>query len=198
MADIIVSLQEHIGQLLDRVQHDEYIDKTWLLMMAGSATLYLRGSDKSKIGKTLEGVLIRSMLTILGLHENENFWMNIDRDAEVDRETDCEIRTIRGRIRVEVGLIASGNQEVVEDKIGRVGTNGVVLFDKVGGNTRIYETADRHRVKLIQIRNNQPLVEMYRHLSGLVNIDLREPPELEQDIIDAVNHLPAEIFQVEG
>lgn len=60
---------------------------------------------------------------------------------------------------------------VIEDKINRVGTNGVVLFDKVVQNTRIYETADRHRVKLIQIRNNQPLVEMYRHLSGLVSVN---------------------------
>ena len=138
--------------------------------------------------------MIRSILNVLGLTENENFWMNIDRDAEVDRETDCEIQTARGRIRVEVGLISSGNQEVIEDKINRVGVNGVVLFDKVGQKTRIYETADRHRVKLIQIRNNQPLVEMYRHLTRLVNFDLNAPPQLEADIINSVKALPADIF----
>lgn len=192
---VIEELQKYIGNLLINIDRYEDMDKAWLLMIAGSATLNIRGSDKSKVGKTLEGVLIRSILTILGLKENENYWMNIDRDAEVDRETDCEIQTARGRIRVEVGLISAGNQEVIEDKINRVGTNGVVLFDKVGQRTRIYETADRHRVKLIQIRNNQPLVEMYRHLKNLVNVDLKEPPEKEQDIIRCVNLLPSDIFE---
>jgi len=191
---VIEELQNYIGNLLNNINRYEDMDKAWLLMMAGSATLNIRGSDKSKVGKKLEGVLIRTILTILGLKENENFWMNIDRDAEVDRETDCEIQTVRGRIRVEVGLISSGNQEVVEDKISRVGTNGVVLFDKVGQNTRIYETADRHRVKLIQIRNNQPMVEMYRHLSNLVGIELNIPPEREIDIINCVNALSSDIF----
>ena len=93
-----------------------------------------------------------------------------------------------------MGLISSGNQEVIEDKINRVGTNGVVIFDRVGQKTRIYETADRHRVKLIQIRNNQPLVEMYRHLKPLVNVGLIEPPCLESDIINYVNRLPSDIF----
>lgn len=196
LALVIEELQKYIGSLLKNIDRYEDMDKAWLLMMAGSATLNIRGSDKSKVGKTLEGVLIRSILTILGLREHENFWMNIDRDAEVDRETDCEIQTARGRIRVEVGLISSGNQEVIEDKINRVGTNGVVLFDKVGQKTRIYETADRHRVKLIQIRNNQPLVEMHRHLRNLVNIDLLEPPQLEADIIHSVNTLPSNIFTI--
>ncbi len=197
MSNVIVDLQEDIGRLLDGIGHGEALDTTWLLMMAGAATLYVRGSEKSKIGKRLEGILIRAMLHILGLRENVNFWMNIDRDAEVDRETDCEIQTTRGRIRVEVGLISSGNQEVVEDKIGRVGSNGVIIFDKVGNNTRIYETAERHRVKLIQIRNNQPLVELYRHLIPLVNFPLNEPPVLEETIVNAVNALPIAIFQVE-
>ncbi len=198
LAIVIEELKHYIGDLLTNIDRYEDMDTAWLLMTAGSATLNIRGSDKSKVGKALEGVIIRTILNILGLKENENFWMNIDRDAEVERETDCEIQTARGRIRVEVGLIAPGNQEVIEDKINRVGTNGVVLFDKVGQKTRIYDTADKHRVKLIQIRNNQPLVEMYRHLSRLVNIELRTPPELEEDIIKAVNMLPNEIFKVEN
>lgn len=196
LPNVMEELQHYIKGLLQNINRYEDMDKAWLLMMSGSATLNIRGSDKSKVGKALEGVIVRTILTILGLKENENFWMNIDRDAEVDRETDCEIQTQRGRIRVEVGLIASGNQEVIEDKINRVGANGVVLFDRVGQNSRIYETADRHRVKLIQIRNNQPLIEMYRHISGLVNIELNTPPELEEEIVSKVNSLPSEIFRI--
>lgn len=196
LSDVMEELQTYMGNLLNNINRYDDMDKAWLLMMAGSATLNIRGSDKSKVGKALEGVIIRTILTILGLDENVNFWMNIDRDAEVDRETDCEIQTLRGRIRVEVGLISSGNQEVIEDKIGRVGRNGVVLFDKVGHNTRIYETAERYGVKLIQIRNNQPLVEMYRHLRPLVNVNLIEPPEMELDIEEKVNALPDSIFEI--
>ena len=184
----------YLDQLFSSIDRQEDIDNAWLLMMAGSATLNIRGSDKSKIGKQLEKALIRACLHILGLEEDNNFWLNIQRDNEVDRETDAEIATQRGRIRVEIGLISSGNQEVTEDKIGRVGRNGVIIFDKVGSRTRIYDTAERHGVKLIQIRNNQPLVELYRHLQPLVSIELNAPPELENDIHDAVFSLPDEIF----
>lgn len=194
LPEVMEELQAHIQELLVKIDRYNDMDQAWLLMMSGSATLTIRGSDKSRVGKALEGVIIRSMLNILGLRENVDFWMNMDRDDEVERETDCEIRTKRGRIRVEVGLISSGNQEVIEDKINRVGRQGVVLFDKVGEKTRIYTTADNHNVKLIQIRGNQPLVEMYRHLKPLVDADLVKPPELEADIRAAVDQLPASVF----
>lgn len=194
---VMQELQEYIKDLLSKIDRYEDMDIAWLLMMAGSATLNIRGSDKSKVGKVLEGVITRSILNILGLKENIDYWMNIDRDELVERETDCEIRTKRGRIRVEVGLISSGNQEVVEDKINRVGRQGVVLFDKVGANTRIYNTADSHNVKLIQIRGNQPLVEMYRYLLPLVDINLIEPPELEEKIKEAIYNLPSNIFSTD-
>ncbi len=194
--NVMEELQKSIKSLLTIIDRCDDVDNAWLLMMAGSATLTIRGSDKSKVGKALEGVIIRSMLNILGLTENEDFWMNIDRDELVERETDCEIRTKRGRIRVEVGLISSGNQEVVEDKINRVGRQGVVLFDKVGSKTRVYSTAESHGVKLIQIRGNQPLVEMYRHLLPIVDIRMKEPPQLEEKIKAEIKQLPSSIFCV--
>ncbi|MDR1590308.1 MAG: CfrBI family restriction endonuclease [Oscillospiraceae bacterium] len=184
----------YLNQLFSSMNRQEDIDNAWLLMMAGSATLNIRGSDKSRIGKQLEKALIRACLYILGLEEGNNFWLNIQRDNEVDRETDAEIATQRGRVRVEIGLISSGNQEVTEDKIGRVGRNGVIIFDKVGSRTRIYDTAERHGVKLIQIRNNQPLVELHRHLQPLVATELNAPPVLGNDIHDAVFSLSDEIF----
>ena len=96
---------------------------------------------------------------------------------------------------MEVGLIASGNQEVIEDKIGRVGRGGIVLFDVVGSKTRIYETAIRSGVELIQIRNNQPLVQLYRYLGQVVKIDLVNPPILEAGVSHAVNNLSDSLFE---
>ena len=197
LPEFIESVLAYLNELFDSINRRPQIEDAWLLMMAGSATLNIRGSDKSRIGKQLEKALIRCCLCILGFRENENFWMNIQRDNEVDRETDAELASRRGRIRIEIGLISSGNQEVTEDKIGRVGRNGVILFDKVGARTRIYETAERHGVKLIQIRNNQPLVELYRHLNPLVDFELNRPPELEVDIHNAIQNLSNDCFGIE-
>lgn len=196
---VMTDLLAHIQTLFNQIGRQDQINDTWLLLMAGSATLNIRGSEKSKIGKVLEKVLIRTILSILGLEENKNFWVNIDRDLEVDREADAEIATNRGRIRVEVGLTSSGNQEVTEDKISRVGRNGIILFDKVGQRTRIYQTADRHSVKLVQIRNNQPLVEIYRHIAPLVGaeVHLIEPPTLENAIWERITALSDNVFRIE-
>jgi len=161
---------EFFNELFAKLDKKDFKDEAWLLLMAGSATLNIRGSQKSKIGKQFERVFIRSLLYILGFKENENFWMNIDRDLEVDRELDAEVESKRGRIRIEMGLIASGNQEVIEDKIARVGRNGILLFDILGSKTRVYQTAESYGVKLIQIRNCNPLLDVYRHLQPLVKI----------------------------
>lgn len=195
---VMSDLVEHVAELFAKIARPDDVDKAWLLLMAGSATLTIRGSDKSTVGKQLEKVLIRAALAILGFEEGKNFWMNIERDNEVDREADAEIESKRGRIRVEVGLIASGNQEVVEDKINRVGRNGIILFDIVGSRSRIHETADRHAVKLIQIRNNQPLVEIHRHLTPLVQIKMSNPPTNEQQIQKKLDALPDKMFHIPG
>jgi hypothetical protein len=71
------------------------------------------------------------------------------------------------------------------------------LFDKVGKGTRIYPTAERYSVKLIQIRNNNPLLELYRHIHPLVGIPIVEPPVHENDILETLNRLPDSVFRVD-
>lgn len=195
---VLSEMITHYTALLQKLDRANSIDNAWLFMMAGSATLNIRGSAKSTVGKQLEKVFVRALLTILGFEQNRSFWMNIQRDGEVERETDAEIATRRGRLRIEVGLIAQGNQEVVEDKIGRVGRNGVILFDKIGSRSRIHDTASGAGVKLIQIRGNQPLLEMYRHVQPLVDFQLTEPPSLESDMRERINALPLALFSIEN
>jgi len=196
LLEILTTMIEHFKSLFESLGREADINDAWLLMMAGSATLNIRGSQKSLIGKKMERVLIRAMLTMLGFTEGENMWLNIERDLEVERESDAEIATKRGRITLEMGLIAPGNQEVIEDKIGRLGRNGVVMFDKIGPRSRIHDTAESHGVKLIQIRNNQPLIELYQHIEPIVTIDLNEPPITETELRIAINRLPDHIFSV--
>ncbi|MBN2010307.1 CfrBI family restriction endonuclease [candidate division KSB1 bacterium] len=63
----------YFNELFSHIDRKDFLDDAWLLLMAGSATLNIRGSLKSKIGKQFEQVFIRSLLTILGFRENENF-----------------------------------------------------------------------------------------------------------------------------
>ena len=169
-------------------------DNAMLMLWAGAATLTIRGSRKSSAGKTLERAFLRATLTLLGLDEGVDFWLNMQRDAEVSREIDAEIASRRGRIRVEMGLIERGNQEVIEDKINRVGSGGMVIFDQIGPRSNARQTAENNQVCFIQIRNNQPLIEMYDFLNGRVNKTLTEPPSDMDGIVSAVNELPDELF----
>ena len=127
-----------------------------LLMWCGAATLTIRGSLKSKIGKALELSLARSALAVLGLAESDHFQVNIRADDEVARQMDCEMRTPRGMIRMEIGLIGTGNTEVVGDKVERMGKNDIVLVDTLPPKSSMWKTAESSQVKIIQMRNNNP------------------------------------------
>ena len=165
-----------------------------LMLWAGAATLTIRGSQKSRVGKRLEAAFMRSGLTILGLEEGVDFHLGIPADAEVDRQVDGEIISRRGRVRVEIGLIEAGNPEVIMDKVTRVGPRGMVVFDRLGPRSNAGQLAANSQVAFIQIRNNRPLSQMYAHLHPLVEKPLTEPPEDANDIRAALDALPDELF----
>lgn len=184
------ALEEIIQHIISHTK-DSSMDfsEAVLMLWGGAATLSVRGSRKSTAGKTLERAFLRTVLTILGLQEEKDFWLNIPRDVEVSREVDAELASKRGRIRIEIGLIEAGNQEVIEDKIARVGSGGIVIFDRIGTKSKIQETADNSQVKLIQIRNNRPLTELFLTLSDRVTTTLQEPPSTTKAIASAVNQM---------
>ena len=191
---------EYLEEIARHVQEaaenspDLSFDDAMLMVWAGAATLTIRGSRKSSTGKRLERAFLRAGLAILGLQEGTDFWLNMQRDAEVAREIDGEIASRRGRIRVELGLIEQGNQEVIEDKITRVGPGGIVIFDQIGPRSNARQTAENNQVCFIQIRNGNPLAELYGFLKDRVNQTLAEPPSDAESIIAAVNRLPDELF----
>ena len=173
---------------------DFSFEDAMLMLWAGAATLTVRGSRKSSAGKRLERAFLRAGLITLGLEEDVDFWLNMQRDVEVSREIDVEIASRRGRIRVEMGLIERGNQEVIEDKINRVGTGGMVIFDQIGPRSNARQTAENNQVCFIQIRNNRPLTAMYDFLNDRVNKTLIEPPSDANSIAAALNALPDDVF----
>lgn len=192
--DFLRQTISYCQELFSKFKHNLKEDQAWLLMMAGAATLNIRGSQKAKIGKSLEKTFLKGALTLLGLEFNKDFWINIERDLEVGRESDAEVETKRGRLRIDISLVASGNQEVIEDKINRVERQGVVICDKLGARSAVFKTAREKMVKLIQIRHNQPLVELYTHLLPLVKVQLKEPPQSEAPLQKLIDALPDTFF----
>ena len=191
--DYLEEIARHIQEVTEN-SPDLSFDDAMLMIWAGAATLTIRGSRKSSAGKRLERVFLRAGLSILGLTEGTDFWLNMQRDVEVAREIDGEIASRRGRIRVELGLIERGNQEVIEDKITRVGSGGIVIFDQIGPRSNARQTAENNQVCFIQIRNNRPLTELHGFLKERVNKELVEPPADGLGIVAAVGRLPDGLF----
>lgn len=157
--------------MINEIEHQSSelgVRDTALLIWAGAATLTVRGSQKARIGKMLEKGIARAALTLIGLSESEgHFRLNLMPDQEVDRETDAEVRTKRGMVRIDVGMIGEGNPEVIDDKISRIGRNGIVIFDKLSPNSNAWANGERRGVKLIQMRNSNPVEELRKHLEKL-------------------------------
>ena len=122
---------------------------TALLLWSGAATLTIRGSQKAKIGIALEKSLARASLTIIGLNEEEGqFRLNIQADEEVSRQTDAEIQTLRGFVRMELGLIGEGNPDVIGAKVGRMYRNNLIMFETLSATSAMWNTAEQRSVKL--------------------------------------------------
>jgi len=179
-------------------------DEAWLLMMAGAATLTLRGSNKSYLGKAIEKAFLIAAYSVMGLELNVDFRVCVDGDNEIARQVDAEIFGVRARYFIELGLIAEGNPEVIFDKVSRLsmlGTNHVVIYDKLShGSSESLRTLAGNRVVCIPIRNSQPLTAMRQHLSTVLGPDaiskvVNSPKlEAERDIREAVFALPDSLF----
>ena len=113
------------------------------------------------------------------------------------RETDAEVRTRRGWLRMEVGLIGEGNSEVISDKVGRMNRNDVILMDMIPVRSSAYDTAKQRGVHLIQLRNMHPVEEVRMHLKELgVNVAPNQlsPAQVEKRVMG----LPLTMFERRG
>lgn len=101
-------------------------DITRLTTAIGSATLTLRGSDKSIYGKLFERLILGSFLTVLGFERvnpatntktEKVFWLSDSSDL---RESDATLLLSPGKLaRFDIGFIGPGNSEISKDKLSR-------------------------------------------------------------------------------
>lgn len=183
-------------EVMDEIAEEDGRQRdTALLLWAGAATLTIRGSQKSTVGKRLEKSIAKAALTVIGLREDRgDFRLNIAADNEVARETDAEVRTNRGWLRMEVGLIGQGNTEVISDKVGRMGRNDVILMDLISPDSSAYGTAEQRQVRLIQLRNNHPVEELRTHLLRL-KVPVQEKPITTEQVEKRILKMPVDYFR---
>ena len=99
---------------------------TRLTPAIGSATLTIRGSDKSIYGKLFERLILGSVLSIMGFERvnpatnskpEQVFWLSDSSDV---RESDATLLISPGKLaRFDIGFIGPGNPEISKDKLSR-------------------------------------------------------------------------------
>lgn len=104
----------------------DWKDITRLTTAIGSATLTLRGSDKSIYGKLFEKLVLGSTLAVLGFERVDPkintktsgvFWLS---DSSDMRESDATLLLRPGKLaRFDIGFIGPGNPEISKDKLSR-------------------------------------------------------------------------------
>ncbi len=95
---------------------------------------------------------------------------------------------------MEIGLIGTGNTEVVGDKVEQMGKNDIVLVDTLPPKSSMWKTAESSQVKIIQKRNN-PVEELRQHLMAL-KVEGVCGSELKlEDVAVKVEMLPLSIFE---
>lgn len=183
----------------------------WFLQAAGAITLMLRGRFKSLLGKQLESATLVTMLRLLGLKRigrdepliGPSFALNVELKETGSRETDAVVYVPPSDgypsgmvINIDMELIGSGNQEVTQDKLSRVGAYGVVVVDKLGRNSKVPAAAINLKVALIQLRKGdksaptpEPLQDLYFHIERFLAGTLTRPPQGKEQILARMGEL---------
>ena len=123
------NLQMTLGYFQDqsgRTVSLDWEDITRLTTAIGSATLTIRGSDKSIYGKLFERLVLGSFLSIMGFERvnpatnnkaEKVFWLSDSSDL---RESDATLLLSPGKLaRFDIGFIGPGNSEISKDKLSR-------------------------------------------------------------------------------
>lgn len=159
---------------------------TYLLNTVGCQTLTIRGSEKSAYGKLFEGLILGSLLHILGFRHvsgpdarqlNKVFWLS-SRGAR--RESDATLLYKPGKgIRFDIGFIGRGNPEISLDKVTRFARevelgkskyymHTIIIVDRIGDRSKIEMLAKRVGGTILQMSMAYWPVEVARELYNVL------------------------------
>ncbi len=144
--------------------------QTLFAMALGSATLAIRGSEKSIYGKFFEKLILGAVLSVMGFSLSEKnqlkekiFWLSSRSDK---RESDATLIYKAGiGVRFDIGFIGVGNSEITLDKTSRFAKmeeiSGVphdlytiIIVDRVGKNSRVIQQAKEINSSIVQMSHS--------------------------------------------
>ena len=204
MAQTIGIKQHELGTYFQRlIDHIHTINQTdlpneqALLMLWGSvATMTLKGSWDSAKGKRLEKPFFRVIFHLLQLEEGKDYRLGIPSDMLRHRETDCEVYSKKGQIKIELTLSQKGNPESSGDKVSRLSPGDVVICDQIGDTSKIKDAIAAKCIKMIQIRHGDVVKDLYEYLKDKVD-QITSPPHPGDSYRSVIAKLPEAIFMIE-
>lgn len=177
------------GEMKQNVKPLDWKDVTRLTTAIGSATLSVRGSEKSTYGKLFEHLILGSVLSILGFEHVENsssgklnnvFWLSDSSDL---RECDATIRLSPGRLaRFDIGFIGTGNPEIMKDKLSRfaqeIEQNGFshfsqsfIVVDKMPNTSKTINAALKAGAEIVQMSMQYWAVDLARRIKNRLGFE---------------------------
>lgn len=145
-------------------------------MAIGSATLAVRGSEKSIYGKFFEKLILGSVLSVMGFTLSEKdrtaskvFWLSSRSDK---RESDATLIFKVGLgVRFDIGFIGVGNSEITLDKTSRFAKmeeiSGIphnlytiIIVDRVGKNSRVIQQAKAINSSVVQMSDDDWAIQL--------------------------------------
>ncbi len=153
------------------------------MLAMGAQTLTIRGSEKSMYGKLFEKLVLGAALTLIGAKYIDKtdasqrkmvFWLS--QTEEEKRECDATLLIRAGfGVRFDIGFVGEGNSEIPADKLSRyervsergnrrLYTTTVILIDKLGRDSNVFNIARRNGDFVIQMSNSYWLYELAKDL----------------------------------
>lgn len=180
-----------------RMAELDWKDITRLTTAIGSATLTIRGSDKSIYGNLFEKLVLGSTLAVLGFQRVEPktntrtsnvFWLSDSSDV---RESDATLLLQPGNlVRFDIGFIGPGNSEISKDKLSRYarelelsgglhGSTTFIIVDRLPKTGKTEQAARNIGAEILQMSLNILPRDLARRLGERLSFEheLQTMPE---------------------
>jgi len=216
--EIIAASEQNYGRLQGSIELEGRIkaDLDWafllyLLSSVGAQTLTIRGSEKSTYGKLFEGLVLGTLLHILGFNLvppdrpqrfRREFWLSSRRKR---RESDATLLYEQGKgVRFDIGFIGRGNPEITLDKVSRfereieLGRSRwymatIIIVDRIGADSRIVDMAEDIGATVVQMSGSLWPRQIAQELGRVLGF---EHPLAEMGDQDLIRYLKRELENV--
>lgn len=184
------------------------------MLAVGAQALTVRGSEKSMYGKFFEKLVLGSVLTLIGakiINKNDTsqrnmvFWLSQTDEEKRECDATLLIRPSYG-VRFDIGFIGEGNTEISADKLSRferVSERGerrlyastIILIDKIGIDSNVFNIARRNGYYVIQMSGSYWVYELAKTLKA--EFEFYEHPLLSMTKEESIQYIRENIHNVD-